>query len=201
VHKSKYIMRWILLIVTGVVFALLLTIFASFVLAYRARAEAARYLHVVVPLRIGTTFDATVAQLRDAGVPTTIHGDCHHECILESRFVNRWQYVLHLAPPTGLVGRIDFGNDKLVYKSTILGRDFCCSAAVTESTSTISGTSANVDSSGRPRKIFVDLSALDFTEYRKQAYAFNLSCIGSMRGCEPEELLPTLNDLERALSK
>jgi hypothetical protein len=195
--------RWMLYIVTAVVLALLLAITAAFFQAHRARTEAARYIRVVTPLRMGAAFDLVVAQLHDANISTTcLPDEPPHECILSFRFNDKWLYLLHLAPPAELIGRLDFRDDKLVYKSTAMGREMCCSAAVLESPSTISRAShGNVDSSGHPWILTVELSPLDFTEYRKQAYAFNLACIGSMRVCKTDEYLPTLHDLERGTPK
>ena len=191
--------RRFLLLLTLAAFALLLAITAAFAQAYKARAEAARYIRVVTPLRMGTAFDVAVAQLHDAGVSSTcLPDDIPHECKLIYRFNDKWLYILHLAPPAELAAWLTFRDDKLVYKSTAMGRDMCCSATVLESPSTISRTShGNIDSSGHPWRITVELSALDFTEYRQQAYAFNLACIGSMRGCKTDEYLPIVNDLER----
>ena len=62
--------------VTCVAFVLLLTIAASFVVTYWVRSQAARYLGVVVQLRIGTTYDVTVAQMRNAKIPMTLLGEC-----------------------------------------------------------------------------------------------------------------------------
>src|ERR1700694_3073533 len=185
--------RWLFRIIACAVLVLLLATTVSFFLAHRARAEAGRYLRVITALQIGTPYDVAVAQLRDAMISMTLPADCHRECMLIFHFSDKWVYMLHLAPPAELVGRIDFRDEKLVYKSTAMGRDMCCSADVLESASTISRTSSNnVDSTGHPWKITVELSALDFTEYRKQAYAFNLSCIGSIRGCRTDEYLPTV---------
>jgi hypothetical protein len=199
---SGNVKRRLLFVVTAVAVTLLLAITAAFVQARRARTGATRYIRVVTPLRIGTPYDLVVAQLRDADIATTcLSGDRPHECTLVFRFNNKWQYRLHLAPPAELVGQLEFRDESLVQKSTVLGRDVCCWADVLESASTTSRTTANVDSSGRTWKISVEVSALDFTEYRKQAYAFNLACIGSMRGCKTDEYLPTVNDLERTGSK
>jgi hypothetical protein len=192
---SRNSKRWLLFVVTATAIALLLVLAAAFVLAQRARTQAARYLRVVAPLRMGTTYGLVVTQLRNADIPVTLPSDCHEECILDIRFVNKWQYTLHLAPPTGLVGRLDFRDEKLVYKSTILGQGSIYAASVSEYPSAVSSVKLH------QYKILVDLSPSDFTEYRKGAYAFNLACIGSVMGCKTDELLPTINDLEHATAK
>lgn len=189
--------RWLLFIVTGAALVLLLAIAAAFVLAYRARAEAVTYIRLVTPLRIGTTYEVAVAQLRDAGISVNLPTDCRSACTLLFRFDNKWQYLLYLAPPMGLSGQLDFRDEKLVSKSTTMNQSVY-RAEVAESTSRSSRTSGDLDSSGRPRKVFVDLSALDFTEYRKRAYAFNVACIGLTRGCKTDEFLPAANELEHA---
>jgi hypothetical protein len=194
-HGLSNAKRRLLFIVIGTALVLALAIAASFVLAHRARADAARYIRLVAPLRIGTTYDGAVAQLRDARIPMTLPTDCRNACSLSFRFDNKWQSMLRLAPPTELSGQLDFRDEKLVSKSTTMNQG-TYRAEVTESTSRASRTSGDLDSSQRPRKVFVDLSALDFTEYRKRAYAFNLACLGSIRGCETEEFLPTVNELE-----
>jgi hypothetical protein len=188
---------WLLFIVTGTAFVLLLAIIATFVLALRARAEAVTYIRLVTSLRIGTTYDAAAAQLRDAGISPNVPTDCRSACTLLFHFDNKWQSLLHLAPPAALSGQLDFRDDKVVSKTTAMSQS-TYGAEVTESASRASRTSGDIDSSGRPRKVFVDLSAFDFTEYRKQAYAFDLACIGSMRGCKTDEFLPTVNELEHA---
>jgi hypothetical protein len=189
--------RRLLFIIAGLAFALLLAIAAAFVLTYRARAEAARYLRTVMELRIDTNYDIVVTQLRNAQVPLVLPSDCHRECRLSFDFDDKWLYRLRLASPAEFAGRLDFQDAKLVYKSTSIGRGVCCMAVVLESAGKISRASvSNIDSSGHPLKILVNLSALDFSEYRRKAYGFNVACIGSMRACRPDEYLPTINDLE-----
>ncbi len=193
------IKRWLLFVVTGVGLVLLLAIAASFVVTHRVRSQAAGYLDVVRELRIGTTYDIAVAQLHNAKTPMTLLGECSRECSLVFRFEDKLLYALHLAPPTGFIGRLRFQDGRLVSKLTVMGRDTCCMAAVQESASEISKTlPRTVDSAGHPWKIIVGLSAADFTGYRNQAYAFNVACIGSMKGCRTDEYLPTAHDLERA---
>lgn len=67
----KNVKCWLLLILTIVALALLLAITAAFVQAHRARTEAARYLRIVAPLRMGTAYNLVATQLRDAGLSTT----------------------------------------------------------------------------------------------------------------------------------
>jgi hypothetical protein len=185
--------------VTAAVLTSLMVATAAFVQVFRARTQAAKYISVVTPLRIGTAHDVVVAQLRDAGLPTScLPSERGSECTFVFRFSNKWQYRLRLAPPAELVGQLRFRDGQLIQKTTVLGRDVCCWVDILESASTTSTISTNVDPSGRTWKVFVQLSALDFSEYRRQAYAFNLACIGSMKGCTTEEYLPTLNELKLA---
>ena len=195
------------LIVAGVAVALLLAIAASFALTYKARADAARYLDVVAPLRIGTPYDAVAAQLRNAGLPmeTVISSDDYHPMRSLGFLVwDKWRCKLHLAPSVGFYGRLDFHDGVLVYKKTSIGENMGSSAEVMEGDywgPLTPGVHGNVDSSGNIRHIFVDLSPSDFTENRNKAYAFNVACIGSMRSCTAVEYLPTVNDLERSMPK
>ena len=174
--------------------ATLLVIALAFAHAYRARVEAGRYVGVITQMRIGTTYDLAVKQLRDAHIPVDLPSDCHHECLLDLEFVNKWQYKLHLAPPIALVGNLGFKEEKLVYKTTSLGGSNPYFASVRESTSTVSAVRVH------QYNIAVDLSPSDFTEYRRLAYSFNLKCLGSMRQCNTDEFLPTVNELERRVA-
>ncbi len=186
--------RWPLTVLC-VVLATLLVIALAFAHAYRARVEAGRYVAVITQMRIGTTYDVAVKQLRDADISVHLPSECHHECLLDLEFVNKWQYKLHLGPPMALVGNLGFKDEKLVYKTTGLGGSNPNSASVRESTSTVSAVRVH------QYKIAVDLSPSDFTEYRRLAYSFNLKCLGSMRQCSTDEFLPTVNELERITSK
>ena len=185
---------WPLIILCTVV-AISLVIALAFVQAYRARAEAARYVEVITQLRIGTTYDLALQQLRDANISVDMPTDCHHECLLDLEFVNKWQYKLHLAPPIALVGNLRFKDEKLVYKTTLLGGSNPYSAGVRETISTVSAVRVH------QYKVAVDLSPSDFTEFRRLAYSFDLKCIGSMRQCNADEFLPTVNELERITPK
>lgn len=195
------------LIVASVAVVLLLVIAASFALTYKARADAARYLRVVTPLRIGTPYDAVTAQLRNAGLPMKSaipSDDCHRECSLGFLVWDRWRCMLHLAPSVGFNGRLDFHDGVLVYKNTSIGENFGPSASVSEGDywgPLTPGVHGNTYSSGIFRHIFIHLSTSDFTENRNKAYAFNVACIGSMRGCTAVEYLPTVHDLERVTPK
>jgi hypothetical protein len=186
--------RWPLAVLC-VVLATLLVIALAFAQAYRARVEAGRYVGVITQMRIGTTYDLAVKQLHDANIPVDLPSDCHHECLLDLVFVNKWQYKLHLAPLIALGGDLRFKDEKLFYKTTGLWGGNPYSASVNESTSTVSAVRIH------QYQILVDLSPSDFTEYRRLAYAFNLTCIGAMRGCKTDQLLPTIDDLERATAK
>ncbi|MGD0415694.1 MAG: hypothetical protein ABSA80_10105 [Terriglobales bacterium] len=186
--------RWPL-IVLCVVLATMFVIALAFAQAYRARVEAGRYVGVITQMRIGTTYDLAVKQLHDANIPVDLPGDCHHECLLELVFVNKWQYKLHLAPLMALAGDLRFKDDKLVRKTTLLGGSNPYFAGVRESTSTVSAVRVH------QYNISVDLSPSDFTEYRRLAYSFNLKCLGSMRQCTTDEFLPTVNELERITSR
>lgn len=196
--KSSNATRFFLFIVTGTALLSLLAVAATFVLAHRARAEAATYIRLVKSVRIGTTFEVAVAQLREARISVDMPTDCHSACTLLFRFDNKWQSLLRLAPSVALSSQLNFQDDRLVSKSTTMNQGIY-RTELTESTSRASRTSGDVDSSGRPRKVFVDLSAVDFTEYRNQAYAFDLACIGRTRGCKTGEFLPTVNELEHAI--
>jgi hypothetical protein len=183
--------------VFGCALVLVVTVSASFFAAHNARTSARRYLEVVKPLRIGTTHDDVAARLRNAGLPTTLSGDCHQECTLHFLVWDRWLYKLRLAPPVGLNGRLDFRNEMLVYKFTSLGQDpMVWVATVAEKASQGSLIAGTQDSSENIRHINVFLSASDFSEFRKKAYAFNVACIGSMRACKAVEYLPW-QELER----
>jgi hypothetical protein len=178
-----------------VVLAALLVVGLAFAHALRARLEARRYLDVITQMPIGTTYDLAVRQLGEANIPVNPPIDCHHDCFLNLEFTNKWQYKLRLAPPVALVGTLDFKDEKLVYKTTILGGSNPYSAGVRESTTTLSAVRVH------QYKIAIDLSPSDFTEYRRLAYSFNLKCLGSMRQCNIDEFLPTVNELERITSK
>lgn len=187
--------RWITFIVVGITLSLCGTGGIGFMLAHRARSEAAIYLRIVAPMPIGAAFDAVVKQLRDAGLALDVPSGCQSECTLNIRFENKWQYTMHLAPPTGLVGRLDFQSNKLIYKSTTMGQGLTSVASVTEQSAAISKVKIHQN------KIVVDLSTSDFSDTRKLAYDFNLVCIGSQKACKSEDLLPTINELERATSR
>jgi len=176
---------------------------STIVLARRARVKASAYVRLVAPLRIGTTYESTMVQITAAGISSGLQKYYPNgQMGIQFSFDNRWQHRLYLAPPTGLVGNLVFENGRLASKSTILGEDMCCVAAVYESESNpISKTSVVRDYSGDLQKIIVHLSARDFTVYRTQAYEFNLTCIGALRGCKPTELLATVKNLEEAPSK
>jgi len=155
---------------------------------------------VVTGLRIGTPYDTAVAQLRRSRIPLVTPKECQHNCLLLFDFDDKWLYKLHWAAPLGLAGRLDFRDQQLVYKSTSMGHGLCCYVTVSESASTMSTISlGNLDSSGRPMKPLVEVSPVDFSEYRKDAYSFNVACIGTMRICSTDEYLPKLN-LRRSLN-
>lgn len=185
--------------------ALLLAIAGAFMLRHKARADAARYLQVVMPLRIGTPYAVVVSQLREAELPMTSRGDCHQECSLLFLVGDECLHRLRLAPAVAFYGRLDFRGGTLVYKSTSMGQDIMVwSAAVSEGspgfgvlTPSVHGTQ---DSSGNLRHVSIHLSSSDFTENRKKAYTFNLACLGSMRACRADEYLP-IDDLKRAFSQ
>jgi len=198
-HGSSKTKRWLLCIVAGTALLLLSAIAATYILARLARAEAKTYIRIVMPLRIGTAYEVAVPQLGAAGIPMTLPTDCRNACTLLFRFDNRWQHMLHLPPSAEFMGYLDFRDGKLVTKSTTMTQGIYA-AEVTESTGRASRTSGDADLSGRPQKVFVDLSAIDYTDYRRQAYAFELACMGLVRGCKTDEFLPTVNELERATS-
>ena len=192
------------LVLAAAISAPLFLVAAAFASNYKARVDAARYLRIVMPLRLGTSYDAAVTQLRNAGVaadPTTRFDDCPRDCTLIFTVGDVWLYRLHLAPPVGFYGRLDFKNGALVYKVTSLGQDVMVwNAAVSEGSSLEPHLGANVDSSGQIRQIHINLSPSDSTEFRSTAYDFKLACIGSMRGCTAVDYLPW-NDLRRLATK
>lgn len=188
--------RRLLFVVLVLALASLSFAIVPFILARRARACAGRYVSVVMSLRIGTPYDTVIAQLRRARIPLVIQTKCQHDCILLFDFDDRWLYKLRWAAPLELAGRLDFRDQQLVYKSTSMGHDSCCFATVLESPSTRSTISlGNLDSSGHPTKPLVEISPVDFSGYRKDAYSFNVACIGSMRACSTDEYLAILNPL------
>jgi hypothetical protein len=171
---------------------------SPFVLARRARAEARRYVAAVMNLGIGTTYDTAIAQLRRAQIPLVLPTTCQHDCVLLFDFDDKWLYRLRWAAPLELAGRLDFRDQQLVYKSTSMGHESCCFVTVLESplsSSTIS--LGNLDSSGRPAKPVVQVSPLDFSEYRKDAYSLNVACIGSIKACAVDEYLPIVTSFRR----
>jgi hypothetical protein len=182
--------RWSLLIPAGALLVLVLAVAAAFVQVHRARTRAGRYLVFILPLRIGSTYDIVVRQLRDADIPTTLPSECHTECGIELRFLNTLQTGLHLAPPTALVGDLSFRDGKLVQKTTVLGGHNPYLASVSEYSGAVSEVRKHQN------QVIVSLAPSDFTDFRRQAYAFNLMCIGSMKGCTTDEYLPTVNVLE-----
>lgn|GEM_PF-3101030 len=200
---SINIKRWLLFTAIGTALAVILVIAASFLLAWRARSEAARYLRVVTALPIGTTYDVVRAELRYAEIPMSLPSECQQECFLVFEVDDRWLYLLHLAPPVGFSGQLSFQDQRLTDKSTSMGYGVCCGVRVSETASAISGasSSSSLDTSRHPLKIHVDIAALDFTDYRKQAYAFDVTCIGSMRGCSTDEYLPTGKYLKQEAAK
>jgi hypothetical protein len=180
----------------------------SVALTRKARGVAEKYLNLVMPLQIGTPYSVVATQLHNAGFHTIISGDCHRECTVNVHVDDKWLYKLHLAPSVGFNGRLDFRNDILAYKFTSMGQDVMVwSASVTEGVPPFSTEGSaessrlfeDVDLSGDIRKIFVYLSASDFTEYRKKAYAFNVACIGAIKACTADQYLP-FHDLKRLSS-
>jgi hypothetical protein len=199
------IKRWLVITLACAALALLLAIAGAFMLRDKARADAAKYLHLVMPLRIGTPYDVVASQLRDAGLPVTSVGDCHQECNLRFLVGDKWLHKLRLAPAVGFYGRLDFRGATLVYKFTSMGQDIMVwSATVSEGSppfgSLVPGIHGTQDSSGNIRTLSIQLSSSDFTENRKNAYAFNLACIGSMRGCRADQYLP-MAVLKRSFSQ
>lgn len=178
----------------ALVFALAVAV--AFWLTFQARREAARYLRLVTVLRISTTYDAAISQLGNAGLSMrTVAGDCHHDCTLNFEVGDEWLYKLHLAPPVGFNGWLEFRNGTLTSKSTSMGQDVMVwSATVSEGSpsfgSLVAGLHGTQDSSGNLRHLFINLLPADFSEYRTKAYAFNVACIGSMKACKADEFLP-----------
>jgi hypothetical protein len=191
----------LLLVVGGLVIALLSAVAWTCIAVHRVRVKGAMYLGAVAPLHIGVTNDIVVAKLRDAGIPLNLDGDCLHECTITVILSSNWEHTLHLAHSTGVISRLDFQDHKLVSKFTTMGWSTCCMVAVNETESMISETTYNMDAAGRPLKIFVHLSPSDFTAYRKQAYTFDLGCIGSIRNCKTDEYLPYFNELVRPITR
>jgi hypothetical protein len=185
----------ILYVVSGIAVILFLAITAALISVHRVRGEALKYIRWVAPLRIGTPYAACVTQLHDAVVPVTLPGNCERQCTLSFYFSNEWQHAFHLPPPTELVAQLEFRDGKLARKLTTM-RQGIYVAEVAESEPYVSDTTTDVDSLGQLRRISVELSPLDFTRYRERAYAFNLACIGSMRGCKTDGLLQTADELE-----
>lgn len=193
--------RWLFLTSTTAALALLVMILISLALAQRARHEAERYLRAVTPLRIGTSYDVALGELSKAGISMKQLNDCRQECALVFDVSDKWLYLLHLAAPAEFIGRLDFNNQQLIYKETAMGRGMCCFAIVNESRTTISKVSSrDLDASGHPSKINVDLAATDFTNFREMAYAYKVACIGSRRACWTDEYLPW-SGLEKAIPK
>jgi hypothetical protein len=185
--------RSFLIVAGATAISLSLAVVTSYLFAHRARTHAARYLQVVAPLRIGTGYSTTVAQLRNAQIPLTLPDKCERTCRLEFRFDDKLLYRLHLAAPSGLYSSLEFRNGTLTQKSTEMSRNTCCSAAVIESSQTSSKTTHNVNSLGQTLWITVELSADDFTAYRTQAYSFDVRCIGAHRECQSEDYLPLVS--------
>lgn len=181
--------RPLFLISTGGALAVLLAIAASFALVYKARADAARYLNVIIPLRIGTSYDVVVAQLRNAGIAVTLPDGCIRKCGITFSVDDRWVHRLHLAPLTRMLGILEFGNQKLLSKLTAIESDNM-RAWAQEAYSLEPRKTLGFDSSGRLSGVIVYLPESDFSQNRTDAYAFNLSCIGSIKGCRADEYLP-----------
>jgi hypothetical protein len=196
------IRRWSLFALACAALALLMMAGASFALTYKARGDAAKYLRLVMSLRIGTPYDVVAKELHDAGLPVMLSDDCHQECTLSFHVDDRWLYELHLAPSVGFNGRLDFRNEALVYKKTSMGEDVMVwTATVMEDASLTSHAGENADSLGNIRRMHVFLSASDFTENRQKAYAFNVACIGSIRGCKAVDYLPAVEEPEHTSPK
>ncbi len=196
------------LVVVLIAVALLFAFTISIALTHKARSVAESYLHLIMPLQIGTPYSVVAPQFHSIGVPIRVSGDCHRECTVNVHADDKWLSRLHLAPAVGFNGRLDFRNDRLAYKFTSMGQDIMVwSASVTEGVPAFftegpaesSRLSENVDSLGNIRKVFVHLSASDFTEYRKEAYSFNVACIGAIKACRADQYLP-LQDLRRLSS-
>jgi len=183
-------------IIFGAAVLLLLAIIAALVSARSARVEAAKYLRAAASLRVGTAYQASVAQLRDAGVRVMLPNDCERQCILSFYFGSKWRHALQfLPPPTELAGQLEFRDGRLASKLTAM-RQSIYIAEVTESVSDVSGTSTDIDSLGRLRRISIELSPLDFTQYRESAYSFSLACMGATRGCKTADFLQKADELE-----
>lgn len=198
-------MRWLSFIVGLLILGLCMAVFVALRQVHMARLYAARYLGIVVPLPINAPYNAVMDQMRSAGLAITLTGDCSRDCSLSFLVGDEWLYKLHLAPPMGFSGRLDFRNGLLVYKRTGMGQDVMVwSAEVSEGTPPFGvltpGLHGTQDSSGNVRHLFVSLSPADSAEYREKAYAFNLTCIGSIRGCKADKYLP-LGDLRRLRSQ
>ncbi|HZQ18065.1 MAG TPA: hypothetical protein VFA90_05035 [Terriglobales bacterium] len=187
----------IVLLVAAAVLALVGAL--AFAFTYEARSRATRYLGFVALLRINTPNDVVASELHQAGIPIRSLGDCKQDCIMTFH-VDDWQlWRLHLAPPVGFNGRLDFRHGALVYKFTSMGQDIMVwSASVAEGTPPLSTEAlqtsrltGNQDSSGKLRHVIIDLVPSDFSEFRSKAYAFNVRCIGSLKPCEADEYLPT----------
>ena len=188
--------RWWFVAIAGTIFALVLAITVAFALTWKARGDAAKYLQVVMPLRIGTPYHVVAAQLHDAGLRVISSGDCRQDCMLTFHADDRWLYEFHFAPSIGFNGWLNFRGATLVYKSTSMGQDVMVwSATVSEGSppggSLEPGVAETQDTSGNVRHLSVHLSVSDFTENRKNAYAFNVACIGAIRVCKADEYLPT----------
>src|SRR3974377_1828060 len=110
--------RWFVFTLTGVALASLLAVAASFALIYKARADAARYLGIVMPIQIGTPYDVVATQLRDAGTPMKLLGDCNHKCRIEFGVNDEWLHRLYIAPAARFFGTLEFKDAKLSSKTT-----------------------------------------------------------------------------------
>jgi hypothetical protein len=180
---------------TSVIILFLLACVLRFAFASRARVRAARYLLVVESLPIGTTYDSVLIQLKNAGLPVPPIHDCAHDCPLEFRFDNSWQHSLQFGPSAVLTGDMGFSDGRLAQKTTVLGGKTAHYAAVYETDTTPS--KVVINKSG----IRVNLSHTDFSDFRRRAYAFNLSCLNSFRACGQSDFLPTMSETTETTTK
>jgi len=184
------IKKWLLFVIAGAAILVLLATAASYALAYKARADAARYLRVVMPLRIGTPYNVVAAQLRNAGLHVTLPDSCSDKCRTHFSVDDKWLRTFHFARAAKFFGSLEFRDTNLVSKSTGTECETGYRALVTEAESMESGKVLGFDSSGRLLGVMVYLPASDFTESRTNAYSFNLRCVGASKACRDDEYLP-----------
>jgi hypothetical protein len=127
-------------------------------------------------------------------------GCTYHKCDLFVDFENRWLAFFHLAP------RTDLSCSLFVEEGTLLEKEYLLASgkggvAFTASVSETMHAPRSIPApffvahrwSGRPWRVWVNLTPQASDDQRRIAYGLNLRCLSRVRGCEDaSQLLPTI---------